>query len=91
MGCKYTGMDNTNSVLVMVTGLVKFLKYIAGLMIMVKMEENLFCKQNQLEPMNSTISSGDKPIFYEVTPILIKTIQVHLQIAAKAERLYAAG
>ena len=30
MGCKYIGVDNTNSARVMETGLVKFLKYIAG-------------------------------------------------------------
>ena len=35
----------------METGRVKFLKFIAGLMIMVKMEENLFRKQNRLVQM----------------------------------------
>ena len=46
MGRQYTGMDNTDSIRVMETGQVKFLKFIAGLMIMVKMEENLFRKQS---------------------------------------------
>ena len=32
---------------VMATGQVKFRKFIAGLMIMVKMEENLFLKQSR--------------------------------------------
>src|ERR1700722_10780400 len=46
----------------MATGLEKFLKFIAGPMTMVKTERNLSCKQNHLEPMNSTISSGRKPL-----------------------------
>jgi hypothetical protein len=49
----------------MATGPVKFLKYTAGLTITVKKarrtDRTSFCKQNHLEPMNSTISSGDKP------------------------------
>ena len=40
-------------ILVMVTGQVKFLKYIAGHMIMVKMEENLFLKQSRLEKVKA--------------------------------------
>ena len=53
MGCKYTGMDNTNSTRVTETGQEKFLKYIAGHMIMVKMEENLFRRQNRLVRMKA--------------------------------------
>ena len=46
----------------MATGPEKFLKFIAGPMTMVKMERNSSRKQNHLEPMNSTISSGRKPL-----------------------------
>ena len=56
MGSKYIGMDNTNSSRDMVTGLEKFLKYIAGLMIMVKMEGNLFRRQNRLVRMKVSIN-----------------------------------
>ena len=49
------------SVRVMVTGREKFLKFTAGLTTMARTEKNSSCKQNHLEPMNSTISSGDKP------------------------------
>ena len=48
-------MDNTDQSRVMVTGQVKFLKYIAGLMIMVKMEESLFRKQNRWGRMRVSI------------------------------------
>jgi protoheme IX farnesyltransferase len=40
-------------------------------MITVKTEKTSSCKQNHLEPMNSTISSGDKPIFLK-SPDTIK-------------------
>src|SRR5450432_2574505 len=45
----------------MVTGPGKFLKSTAGPTTMVKTERILSFKQNHLEPMNSTISSGQKP------------------------------
>ena len=60
MGSQYIGMDNTDQSRVMVTGKVKFLKYIAGLMIMVKMEENLFRRQSRLGRMRVSINvNGD--------------------------------
>ena len=67
MGCQYTGMDNTDPARVMVTGREKFRKFIAGLMIMVKMEENLFRKQNHLEPMKASLVPGNKLISSDVT------------------------
>ena len=57
MGCQYTGMDNTDSIPDMVTGLVKFLKYTAGLMIMEKMEGNSFRRQSRLERTNQNINN----------------------------------
>ncbi len=55
MGIKYTGVDHAYHVPVMVTGLEKFLKFIAGLMIMEKMEGILFHRRSRLERMNQNI------------------------------------
>jgi hypothetical protein len=55
----------------METGLVKFLKYIAGLMIMVKMEEILYPRQSQFHRMRRTIR-GKEEVKEEAMAVALK-------------------